>query len=176
PSLSKSLTRVLLVEDDPEVVSFLSKLLVYLGYEVFHAPDGAQALEWLHHELPDIIISDILMPHMDGLTFCRTLRRNPRTGLIPVIMLSARAELHERLEGFRVGADDYIVKPFDVLELKARLESILLRSQREIWCNPISHLPGSPGIEAEVTRRLKDEQPFAFAYIDIDDFKAYNDV
>jgi diguanylate cyclase (GGDEF)-like protein len=176
PLTSKLSTRVLVVEDDPEVVAFLSKLLNYLGYEVFRVSDGAEALRWLCQKLPDVIITDILMPHMDGLRFCRALRRDPRTCLIPVIMLSARAELQERLEGFRAGADDYLVKPFDVLELKARLESIVLRSQREIWCNPISHLPGSPGIEAEVNRRLEQERPFAFAYIDIDDFKAYNDV
>ncbi len=176
PSTSSLSARILLVEDDSEVVVFLSKLLIYLGYEVFRVSDGTEALRWLCRELPDIIITDILMPHMDGLRFCRALRQDPRTSLIPVIMLSARAELQERLEGFRAGADDYLVKPFDVLELKARLESILLRSRREIWCNPLSHLPGSPGIEAEVNRRLERKQPFAFAYFDIDDFKAYNDV
>ena len=176
PASPRVVGRILLVEDDPEVVAFLTKLLVYLGYEVAHVSDGNEGLKWLHQELPDIIITDILMPNMNGLHFCRNVRHNPRTCLLPVVMLSARAELQERLEGFRAGADDYIVKPFDVLELKARLESILLRSQREIWCNPISHLPGSPGIEADVNRRLAASRPFAFAYIDIDDFKAYNDV
>lgn len=176
PSALKGRARVLVVEDDPEVVSFLSKLLIYLDYEVSHVSDGAEALQWLRHELPDVIITDILMPKMDGLHFCRVVRHDPRTCLIPVIMLSARGELQERLEGFRAGADDYIVKPFDVLELKARLESILLRSEREIWCNPISHLPGSPGIEWEVNQRLKKKRPFAFTYIDIDDFKVYNDL
>lgn len=175
-SLAKELPHILFVEDDPEVVTFLNRLLAYLGYQVSHVPDGAAALDWLHQQSPDIIITDILMPNMDGLRFCESLRHNPRTCLIPVIILSAKAELHERLAGFRAGADDYIVKPFDVLELKARLESILLRSQREIWCNPLSHLPGSPGIEAEVNRRLEEGRPFAFAYIDIDDFKPYNDV
>jgi len=168
--------RVLVVEDDPEVVSFLTKLLIYLGYDVARVADGREALVWLQHDVPDVILTDILMPHMDGLHFCRAVRHDPRTCLIPVIMLSARAELQERLEGFRAGADDYIIKPFDVLELKARLESILLRSQREIWCNPISHLPGSPGIEADINRRIEQHRPFAFAYVDIDDFKAYNDV
>jgi DNA-binding response OmpR family regulator len=176
PVCALSGPRVLVVEDDPEVVAFLNKLLLYLGYQVFHVPDGAQAIQWLRRDLPDVIFTDVMMPHMDGLHFCKAVRQDPRTSLIPVIMLSARAELQERLDGFRAGADDYIIKPFDVLELKARLESILLRSEREIWCNPISHLPGSPGIEAEVNHRLKIEQPFAFAYIDIDDFKAYNDV
>src|SRR5438132_3868328 len=136
PSAAAVPVRVLLVEDDPEVIQFLRKLLLYLGYEVSHATDGLDAIKMLHHELPDVILTDILMPNMDGLRFCRFLRHNPRTGLIPVIMVSARGELQERLEGFRAGADDYIVKPFDVLELKARLESILFRSQREIWCNP----------------------------------------
>jgi DNA-binding response OmpR family regulator len=176
PASPLSPLRVLVVEDDPEVLAFLSKFLLYLGYQVSHVTDGAKALQWLRHNLPDVIFTDVLMPHMDGLHFCRVVRQDPRTRLIPLIMLSARAELQERLEGFRAGADDYIIKPFDVLELKARLESILLRSEREIWCNPISHLPGSPGIEAEVNHRLKDDQPFAFTYIDIDGFKAYNDV
>jgi len=171
-----SLTRVLVVEDDLEVVSFLNKLLIYLGYDVTVVSNGREALIHLRNQLPDIIITDILMPQMGGLDFCRALRHDPRTCLIPVVMLSARAELQERLDGFRAGADDYIIKPFDVLELKARVESILLRSQRELWCNPISHLPGSPGIEADVNRRLKQKRPFAFAYVDVDDFKAYNDV
>src|ERR1019366_2303121 len=119
---------------------------------------------------------DVLMPGMDGLKLCEMLRRDPGTCAIPILMISAQAQLHERLDGFKAGADDYLAKPFDLLELKARVEGLILRSRRDLWSNPLTHLPGSPGIEADVKRRLAQRGKFVFAYIDIDNFKPYNDV
>jgi DNA-binding response OmpR family regulator len=167
---------VLVVDDEPAVGSFLTKLLVYMGYGVSHVPTVQAARDFLDRRIPDMIITDITMPGQDGFSFCVKLRGDRRTCLIPIVILSARADLEDRLKGFKAGADDYIVKPFDILEFKARLEGILIRSQRDLWCNPLSRLPASPGIEAEVSSRLKASKPFAFAYVDIDNFKSYNDV
>jgi GGDEF domain-containing protein len=91
-------------------------------------------------------------------------------------MISSQTHLEERLEGFQAGADDYITKPFHMREVKARLNRLVVRNQRALSSNPLSQLPGNPTIEFEASRRLAENKPFAFAYIDIDDFKAYNDV
>jgi DNA-binding response OmpR family regulator len=171
----KKRTHVLVVDDEPGVRNFLSRLLDYLGYDVSHAPDGRAAVDFLNRQIPDLLITDVMMPGQDGLHLCAQLRRDRRTCLIPIVVLSARSELPDRLKGFEAGADDYIVKPFDILEFKARLEGILMRRQRDLWCNPLSRLPASPGIEEEVNARLSNARPFAFAYVDIDNFKSYND-
>jgi PleD family two-component response regulator len=166
----------LAVDDDPVVLWVLEKALKRLGYSVTAMTRASEALKRIDQNVPDVILTDMLMPGMDGKTFCRKIRKNPRTAGVPVIMISTETNLAECLEGFRAGADDYITKPVSVLEVKARLERLVRRNQRALSSNPLSGLPGNPSIEAEASRRLAGRKPFAFTYIDIDDFKSYNDV
>ena len=122
-------TRILIAEDDRAVREALDRALRLEGYEVLEAPDGSQALAALERTRVDAIVLDILMPYVDGLSVCRTLRsRGDRT---PVLMLTARHEVGDRVAGLDAGADDYLTKPFALAELLARLRALLRRTKAE---------------------------------------------
>ena len=120
---------VLIAEDDRAVRESLDRALRLDGYVVTAVADGAAALSSLESAEPELIILDVMMPHVDGLTVCRTLRsRGDRT---PVLMLTARHEISDRVEGLDAGADDYLVKPFALDELLARMRALLRRSNED---------------------------------------------
>lgn len=121
--------RILIAEDDRAVREALDRALRLEGYEVLEAPDGSEALAALERTRVDAIVLDILMPYVDGLSVCRTLRsRGDRT---PVLMLTARHEVGDRVAGLDAGADDYLTKPFALTELLARLRALLRRTRPE---------------------------------------------
>ena len=118
---------ILIAEDDPEVRKALERIVAFEGYEHVSANDGAAALEAVKEHEPSLIILDVMMPYVDGLTVCRTLRaRGDRT---PVLMLTAREEIPDRVAGLDAGADDYVAKPFSLDELLARIRALLRRSE-----------------------------------------------
>src|SRR6185437_6171999 len=94
-------------------------------YRIIYARDGAEGMEATLRERPDLIISDVMMPHVDGQEFCRRVRENPETVATPFVLLTARAELSLKIDGLNCGADDYLTKPFEEKELKARVRSLL---------------------------------------------------
>lgn len=118
--------RVLVVDDDPPSVKMISFLLREEGYTVLTASNGPDALTLVEREVPDLIILDVMMPHMDGLEVCRRIRR---TMQVPILILSAKGETSDRVMGLDVGADDYLPKPFDPSELLARVRAILRRTE-----------------------------------------------
>ncbi len=120
------LGRVLLAEDDRGVRESLVRALTFEGYEVQAVSDGAQALEAVTERQPDVVVLDVMMPYVDGLTVCRQLRDRYRT--LPILMLTARHEVSDRVAGLDAGADDYVVKPFALGELFARLRALLRRT------------------------------------------------
>jgi len=118
--------RVLLVDDDRAIRDSLARALDLEGYEVLTAADGAEALRVTREEHPDVLVLDVMMPSVDGLTVCRVLRfEKDRT---PILMLTARTETTDRVAGLDAGADDYLAKPFDLDELLARLRTLLRRA------------------------------------------------
>ncbi|MEU8898907.1 response regulator transcription factor [Nocardia sp. NPDC048505] len=117
---------VLVVEDDPNVRSTLDQLLRFEGYQVLQAADGSAALAILESRQPDLAVVDVVMPELDGLSLCRLLRR--RGDRLPILVLTARHQVGDRVAGLDAGADDYLAKPFDVEELLARLRALLRRS------------------------------------------------
>lgn len=119
-------TTVLVVEDDPHVRSTLDQLLRFEGYTVRLAADGQEALEMLDRDRPDLAVVDVVMPRLDGLSLCRMLRR--RGDRLPILVLTARHQVGDRVAGLDAGADDYLSKPFDTEELLARLRALLRRS------------------------------------------------
>lgn len=121
--------RLLIVDDDRGLRDVLRRSLQLAGYEVKLAEDGPSALAQVGSEVPDAVVLDIGLPGMDGLEVCRTLRRDGNR--VPVLMLTARDAVADRIEGLDAGADDYLVKPFDVDELKARLRALLRRAGGE---------------------------------------------
>ena len=122
--------RLLVVDDDPGLLLAVSETLLAEGYEVITARRGQEALVRIAEALPDLIISDIRMPGMDGYNLVRNLRSNSRTNLIPIIFLTAKDEIADRITGFRTGVDAYITKPFEPDELVAIIASILDRVER----------------------------------------------
>jgi len=117
---------ILIAEDDRSVRESLERALRFEGYTPITAADGAEALEVLTTQTPDAIVLDVMMPHIDGLTVCRRLRE--RGDRVPVLMLTARHEISDRVAGLDAGADDYLVKPFVLDELLARLRALLRRT------------------------------------------------
>jgi two-component system, OmpR family, response regulator MprA len=118
--------RVLVVDDDPGIRTAVGRALAFEGYEVAEAVDGADALDQIHHREPDAVVLDVSMPGVDGLEVCRRLRERGKT--IPILVLTARHEVTDRVAGLDAGADDYLVKPFALEELLARLRSLLRRA------------------------------------------------
>ncbi|MCH1470382.1 MAG: phosphate regulon transcriptional regulator PhoB [Planktomarina sp.] len=125
----KDQPRVLVVEDEPAQLEILSYNLESDGFLVSRARDGEEALLLIREDVPDVIVMDWMMPHLSGIEVCRRLKSNPETRSIPVIILSARSEDEDKVRGLEIGADDYIVKPYSVVELMARVRSQLRRSR-----------------------------------------------
>jgi diguanylate cyclase (GGDEF)-like protein len=166
---------ILVADDDDDIVSFVQVNLRLEGFEVATASDGEQALEAAIELVPDLIILDIMMPKLDGLEVCRRLRSESRTKNISIIMLTARSLTAEKVVGLTAGADDYIIKPFDPLELVARVKSALRRARDMRAVSPLTQLPGNVQVQEEIADRVGSGAPFALLYVDLDNFKAFND-
>src|ERR671917_413900 len=122
--------RLLVVDDEPNLLRAVAACLKTENYEVATARSGQEALLQLAESIPDLIISDIRMPGMDGYKLARQLRGSPRTALVPIVFLTARDETADRIEGFRAGIDAYLTKPFEPDELIAVVNGILSRVER----------------------------------------------
>ncbi|HZD18442.1 MAG TPA: response regulator, partial [Actinomycetota bacterium] len=166
---------ILVVDDDPFIARLLDIELRAAGYDVRVAGDGLRALELARERCPDLVLADVMMPNIDGFELTRRLRQDSRTATVSVIMLTARGLSADKLEGFAVGADDYIVKPFDTPELLARIRGVLRRAKEMRQQSPLTGMPGSTRIEEEIESRVRTGRSFAILYADLDHFKAYND-
>jgi diguanylate cyclase (GGDEF)-like protein len=167
--------RILVVDDEEHIRKIVRFQLEKTGYTVETAEDGVQALEAVAAAPPDLILLDLMMPNMDGHEVCRRLKADYQTGHIPVIMVTAKANLENKLQGLEDGANDYIAKPFAMTELLMRVKNVLQWSQFQRQANPLTGLPGNVSIEKEVERRIAGNGNFVFMYADIDNFKAFND-
>jgi len=116
-------TRILIVEDDPDIAQLVARYLDKAGFTTERVTSGREALQTITERPPDLVVLDLMLPHMDGLEVCRLLRAHDATSGIPVIMLTARAEESERIVGLELGADDYLAKPFSPNELVARVRA-----------------------------------------------------
>ena len=123
--------RILIVDDDPDIQRLVSYNVKQAGFEVVTAGTGRTALESIQKQPPDLIILDLMLPAVDGMEVCRTLRQREKSRRIPIIMLTARSEEIDRVIGFELGADDYVMKPFSPRELVLRVKSILRRGKEE---------------------------------------------
>jgi DNA-binding response OmpR family regulator len=121
---------VLAVDDDPEVLGTLSRALTRDGFEVGRATSGLEALRMLAERRPDLIILDIIMPGLDGLTVCRRIRADNQYNDLAILFLTARGQTDDVVAGLDVGGDDYVVKPFELAELTARVRALVRRGQR----------------------------------------------
>lgn len=122
--------KILVVDDDKILRAVLRHTLEQEGYQVTIESSGMNAIQSFENDTPDIVISDVSMPEMDGFEFCRRLRSRPCGQLVPFIFLSARGDLEDRIQGHSIGADDYLTKPFEIKELLAKIEALIEKSRR----------------------------------------------
>ncbi|MDX1448326.1 MAG: response regulator [Acidimicrobiia bacterium] len=167
--------RVLVVDDDDDIVRVVRINLELEGFEVETAGDGQEALDRAVANPPDIVLLDIMMPRMDGLTALRKMRSQPSLASTSIVLLTARGLTEDRVNGLELGADDYVTKPFDVVELVARVKAVLRRTKTARDTSPLTGLPGNFSIGAEIEQRIAAGEPFALIYCDLDNFKAFND-
>ena len=168
-------SRLLVVEDDVDIANMLKIYFTGLQYDVDVANRGRDALEKTKQVLPHLIVLDIMLPDIDGYEVCRTLRTSTRTSHIPVIFLTQKDERSDKLQGLELGADDYITKPFDIEELKLRVQGAIRRSERESLTDPRSGLPAGRLIEEQL-RRIIRESEWALLDVRINNFEAFKDV
>lgn len=167
--------RILLAEDDSDVGRYVEVSLGGEGYEIHRAADGVTAVAKAIAIRPDLVVLDIGMPGMDGMSVCRELRRDPRTSAMPIIMLTARVQQTDKIQGLDAGADDYVTKPFDPAELVARIEAALRRTEQLRDVSPLTGMPGNIAIFRQLEILLAAGTPFALVHADLDHFKAFND-
>jgi PleD family two-component response regulator len=167
--------KILVVDDEDHIRRILKFHLEKHGFRVILAENGEVALEIIRRESPDLVILDLMMPKIDGFETCRRIRRSFQTAQIPIIMLTAKSELPDKIKGLQDGANDYLVKPYSNEELLLRVRNVLDWSNRQKEANPLTGLPGNRAIEKELQARIESKKPFAFLYLDIDNFKPYND-
>jgi len=167
--------RILLADDVPDLLQALKETLERAGYAVAAVGDGEAALAAIRADPPDIAVLDLKMPKLSGFDVCRALRADPLLENLPVVILSAAATRENKIEGLDLGADDFITKPVDVRELLARIRMILKRTRQGLDANPLTRLPGNLSIESRIERALAEKRPLAVLYVDLNQFKAYND-
>jgi diguanylate cyclase (GGDEF)-like protein len=167
--------RLLVVEDDVDIGKMLKIYFSGMDFDVDVAVRGADALEKTKQVLPHLIVLDIMLPDIDGYEVCRNLRTNMRTSHIPVIFLTQKDERSDKLQGLELGADDYITKPFDIEELKLRVQGAIRRSERESLTDPRSGLPAGRLIEEQL-RRIIREKGWALLDARVNNFEPFKDV
>lgn len=167
--------RILVVEDDADIVTMLKIYFESQGYEVSAALRGMQALAACRKQVPNIIILDINLPDIDGYEVCRALRSGLRTSHIPIIFLTQKDQRSDKIAGLELGADDYVTKPFDIEELKLRVQNALRRAGYENLTSPITGLPSGKLIEEQL-KKLLQTKPWAVLYVGITHLKGFNDV
>ena len=167
--------RLLIVEDDIDIGNMLKIYFAGMDFDVDVAVRGSDALEKTKHALPHLIVLDIMLPDIDGYEVCRNLRTNMRTSHIPVIFLTQKDERSDKLQGLELGADDYITKPFDIEELKLRVQGAIKRAERESLTDPRSGLPAGRLIEEQL-RRIIREKGWALLDARVNEFEPFKDV
>lgn len=147
--------RLLVVEDDVDIANMLRIYFTSQNYEVDLAYRGEVALEKTRQNLPNLIVLDIMLPDIDGFEVCRNLRTHTRTSHVPIIFLTQKDERSDKLQGLELGADDYITKPFDIEELKLRVQRAIQRAQQQSLTDPRSGLPAGRLIEDQLRRIIR---------------------
>ncbi len=168
--------RVLIVDDDTSIRAICREVLELGGYQVRDCGSATLALAEARRFRPDMIVLDVLMPGIDGYRCAEMIRADPAIGMAPIMFLSARGDVADKVRAFRSGAEDYMVKPFDAAELLARVGKALQRQARELGASPTTQLPGADAIQDELERRFATGDTTAVGcYLDLDNLKAFND-
>jgi len=145
------------------------------GYEVLVANRGNDALDTCRVKVPNVVVLDIQLPDIDGYEVCRSLRSNTRTSYVPIIFLTQKDDRSDKIAGLELGADDYVTKPFDIEELKLRVEGAIRRSQREALTHPVTNLPAGRLIEDQLKKVKESSAPWILLYFGIRNVDAFKE-
>ncbi len=167
---------IIVVDDDPTQVKLLSLILGKEGYRVQTASSAQEAFDAMRKEPPDLLISDVDMPKIDGFQLASMMSMDNVLRSVPVILMSGRRVTQEdQVSGLSAGCDDYILKPFQAKQLVAHVAAVLRRREIGMDANPLTRLPGNSAILRRLERIIASREPFAALYIDLNNFKGYND-
>ncbi len=168
--------RLLLIEDDYDVAEMLLMYFQSHNYDVLHAGDGVTGVEMARTRFPNLILLDVMLPSMDGYDVCRKLRSTSMTKYIPILFLTQKDERASKVQGLELGADDYITKPFDIDELRLRVQGSIHRATREHLHEPRTGLPTGPMIEEEMATRQSSGVSYIELIYEIKGFSEFSDV
>jgi len=167
--------KILIIEDEYSLQEILKDILTDAGFDVIIANDGKEGIQKIHQEYPDIVLLDCMMPKMDGYEVIIKIRKDTMFLNLPVIMLTVKSSEKDQIKGINLGVDDYIIKPFNRRVMIAKIKTILERKEISVSANPLTQLPGNVSIHRNVQEKLLKDIPFALLYIDLANFKSYND-
>jgi diguanylate cyclase (GGDEF)-like protein len=168
--------KILVIDDSDLMLNIIRDIIESAGYEAVTASSGKEGLDLVRKEKPDLVLLDVIMPEMNGFEVCEILRNDDSNNLLPIIILTAKSKDEDKLRGLELGADDYIIKPFNPRELISRVNNTLRRIDKNRYANPLTGLQGNTEIMNEINHRIANNEVFAVIYLDMDNFKAYNDV
>ncbi len=168
--------RILVVEDDFDISNMLRIYFAGQGYEVQVAPRGSDALAMTRKQLPNLIVLDIMLPDMNGYDVCIELRKTTRTSHIPIIFLTQKDERSDKIRGLEIGADDYITKPFDIEELKLRVQNAISSANRHAQIDDKSGLPTGRLIEEHLRTLMRVETDWAYFDLKLNNYDEFVDV
>lgn len=171
--MSNTNKRLLLIEDDYDVAEMLVMYFTSHGYDVLHADSGLVGIELARSKFPNLILLDVMLPYMDGYDVCLRLRSTSLTKYIPILFLTQRDERASKVRGLELGADDYITKPFDIDELRLRVQGSIRRATRENLHEARTGLPTGPMVQEELLRKTPEQSAFTFT---IEEMSSYHDV
>jgi DNA-binding response OmpR family regulator len=154
--------RILVIEDDPHVLIFVTDTLEFLGYEVLVARNGREGLETAKKEKAELIILDIMMPEMDGYEVCRRFKSDTKTKHLPILMLSAKGQIKDKIKGLDIGADDYLTKPYDKEEFESRVKALIRRLPNKDDEPAITTVPT---LDGQIQDRIKELDRGADVYL-----------
>lgn len=164
---------ILVVDDEARMRRFIRMNLELEGYQIIEADNGIAALEQIRVFTPDLTIMDVMMPQMDGFETLRLLRE---ISTVPVILLTVKSDEEDKIQGLGLGADDYITKPFDIEELKLRVEGAIRRSLREALTHPVTNLPAGKLIEEQLKRVKDSAEPWTLLYFGVRNVNAFKEI
>lgn len=167
--------KILIADDDPDIRDVLKLTLSEENYEIIETTNGEEAITRIHKDSPDLALLDYKMPILNGREVCRLVKQDILLRHLPIIMVTGKGDLEDKVGGIEAGADDYIVKPFEPKELLARIKMVLRHTERDLEANPLTRLPGNVSILREFNKRIESKTKFSVCYLDLDKFKSYND-
>lgn len=174
--MENQIYKVLVADDDDEAREFTNFTLQNAGYRTVCLNSGLNVLETIYKEAVDLILLDVEMPHLNGFELVRRLRSDFLVRHLPIMIITGtKTEVQDKVQGLGLGSDDYVLKPFVREEFLARVGAILQRTHRNLDANPLTRLPGNVEILREIENKIRETNPFVILYIDINNFKSFND-